>query len=492
MPATTGRISPTKTAFTGKTAELFDNLTLADNSASTNSRQVMPPPSTYLNYRPENVPPPANLGPGLGGHRPSRSQDEDQQKTRNGARCRAPLQGLDVFADPPGVVKDGEGRRPRRNSDSSAVSSKPLDSEEERRRKERRHKDREARRDGKGRPHASSSSKAKKPNQRLDIIDKLDVTSIYGTGLFHHDGPFDACNPHRNRKGSQRAPMQAFPANSANNVLGGSGPVNKNIDMAQFHGRGAEGFTDFSASGVRTNKDSSNNESYELYNGASAPSVKVAAPSWSAVDPPSFNPTARVEPVHGDESMGLGTSTFLEGAPASRAALQRRESETDGSGFGSGGGLSRKKSLAQKIRGISNPNRSGVTGRMTSPETVPQDGWTSPTEALSAGGVPRIKESKPFFSDYDEAYEKKGARIQIAEEQNRVGGEGGFGGGRLRAPSSPMRAPPNVLERRVTNDGYTSSAREVEGDGKSGGGFLSRVRSLKGGRKARPERREFP
>lgn len=106
------------------------------------------------------------------------------QKTRNGAgaRSRAPLQGQDIFADPPDVVKNGGGRRPRRNSDSSVVSSKPLGPEEELRRKEKRHKDREAKRDGKGRPHASSSSKPKKPNQRLDVIDKLDVTSIYGTG----------------------------------------------------------------------------------------------------------------------------------------------------------------------------------------------------------------------------------------------------------------------------------------------------------------------
>ena len=288
--------------------------------------------------------------------------------------------------------------------------------------------------------------------------------------------------------------MQAFPANSANNALGGSGPVNKNIDMAQFHGRGAEGFTDFSASGVRTNTNipNDNTEPHESYHGASAPVVRLGPGPKPGVDPPSFNPTTIVEPVHGDESMGLGTSTFLEGAPASRAALQRRESDTDGSGFGGGGGLSRKKSLAQKIRGISNSNRNGGAGRMTSPETAPQEGRTTPTEVLSAGGMPRIKESKPFFSDYDEAYEKKGARIQIAEEQNRIGGERSVGGGRARAPSSPMRAAPNVLERRVTNDGYMSSVRDYEGDGKSGSGFLSRVRSLKGGRRSRPERREFP
>jgi hypothetical protein len=81
-------------------------------------------------------------------------------------------------------------------------------------------------RTGKTRTHASS--KPKKPNQRLDVIDKLDVTSIYGMGrvidwtqsnygsakcvtVFHHDGPFDACNPHRNRTGAQRAPCKRSP-----------------------------------------------------------------------------------------------------------------------------------------------------------------------------------------------------------------------------------------------------------------------------------------
>lgn len=58
-------------------------------------------------------------------------------------------------------------------------ASKPHDPEEDKRRRERRHREREAR-DGKGKGY--SSSKPKKPNQRLDVIDKLDVTSIYGMG----------------------------------------------------------------------------------------------------------------------------------------------------------------------------------------------------------------------------------------------------------------------------------------------------------------------
>lgn len=46
-----------------------------------------------------------------------------------------------------------------------------MDPEEEKRRRER--KLRESKRTG---------SKSGKPNKKLDVIDKLDVTSIYGTG----------------------------------------------------------------------------------------------------------------------------------------------------------------------------------------------------------------------------------------------------------------------------------------------------------------------
>ena len=294
--------------------------------------------------------------------------------------------------------------------------------------------------------------------------------------VVHHDGPFDACNPHRNRKGSQRAPMQAFAKDSANNAIGGSGPVNKNIDLAQFHGRGQEGFTDYSQSGV----NSSATEEFESYAGASAP-TRFGRDVRPGVDRAlSFNATDRVEPVHGDESLGLGTSTFLEGAPAPRAAIQRRESESDNGGIG--GGLGRKKSLVQKIRGINRSDRS-TTAPIRSPdyERGPQSP-TSPREIpMSGGGMPKIKEkpTNPFFNDYDEQYEKKGARIQIAEEQNRS--EEGQAS-RPRAMSNSRRGPqPGTLERRVTHDG---SAAAEEGK-TSGGGFLSRVKSLKGGRRAK-------
>ncbi len=158
---------------------LKNNLSLDDKPSSDNPRSAMAPPNSTRPLRPENIPPSANAKNGLVGHRPSRSSEEEKRRQLNGGKSTAP-QGLDIFADPP----EAKPRRLKRNSDSSLVdkSGKLQDPEVERRRKERRHREREARhKDGKGRVHGSSS-KSKKPSQRLDVIDSLDVTSIYGTG----------------------------------------------------------------------------------------------------------------------------------------------------------------------------------------------------------------------------------------------------------------------------------------------------------------------
>lgn len=277
------------------------------------------------------------------------NRDADSFKTRSSPhkpdveRPRVGLQGpfLRRFPTKEGDLipssRKSDNRRPRRNSESSVVDKKPTP-DEERKNRERGAKDRDAKsRDGFPRDHRAV--RPRKP-RGLDLIDKLDVTGIYGAGLFHHDGPFDACNPHRNRKKDHRAPMHAFPADSANNAIGGSGPLNKTIDINQFHGRGAEGFSDY---------------------GSGMDNPTLRPPVNRSI---SFNPLERVEPVHGEESVGLGTSTFLEGAPASRIAIKRRESEAD-TPF-QGGGLARKKSLVQRIRGMSQSRRVGEASRVTS------------------------------------------------------------------------------------------------------------------------------
>jgi hypothetical protein len=289
----------------------------------------------------------------------------------------------------------------------------------------------------------------------LDIIDKLDVTGIYGPSMVHHDGPYDAVQPFRNRKKDHRAPMEAFPLNSANNALGGSGPVNKNIDLDTFHGRGAEGFTDF---------------------GAGAKEFKRPGIDGRSI---SFNPKDRADIVHGEESVGLGTSTFLEGAPASRNAIQRRDSENQRA-MADGGGLGRSKSIAQRIRGISQPRRqfSENNPRITSPEARFGGGSPgSPQQVQSAGGIAKSNEANPFFDDYDAAYDKKGAAIKVAESENKDGP--------VKSPSSPGGGSRNPLTRAMTAD---SAEREADPKPKPPSGFLNRVKSLKGGRRPRPER----
>ena len=168
----------------------------------------------------------------------------------------------------------------------------------------------------------------------------------------------------------------------------------------------------------------------------------------------SFDPVARVEPVHGDETLGLGSTTFLDGAPASKKAiLQQIEEAQQAEALGEKGGLGRKKSLSHKIRGLS-----GSKGRFDadsiSRRRGSDDGISSPDTRFSptTSAVPRKKsENNPFFSDYDAAYDMKGESIGADSAM-----------GRDRAPSSPKRAsaipPPTPLE--------------------GNGGLMKRVRSL--------------
>src|ERR1700761_8449710 len=142
--------------------------------------------------------------------------------------------------------------------------------------------------------------------------------------------------------------MQAFPKDSLNMQLGGSGPNNSKLNLEQYHGTGIEANRDYNHAAVPD---------------ADADLLRRPLPERSA----SFNPTARTEPVHGSESAGLGTSTFLEGTPASRAAIQRRESEFEATQHAAiANGLSRKKSLAQRIKSVRPKITDGP--RMTSPE----------------------------------------------------------------------------------------------------------------------------
>ncbi len=97
--------------------------------------------------------------------------------------------------------------------------------------------------------------------------------------------------------------MEAFPKDSLNNSIGGSGPLNVRPDHATFMGNaGDEAFKDFSSKATVDKMGSSSTM-------------------------PMFDPLSRGSLLHGDETLGLGTSTFLEGTPAARTAVQHREAE---------------------------------------------------------------------------------------------------------------------------------------------------------------------
>jgi len=231
--------------------------------------------------------------------------------------------------------------------------------------------------------------------------------------------------------------------------------LNKRPDHATFLGNNdEEAFKDYSKGGAGA-------LGYEPYSGTA-----VGPDGRPKLVANVESPTTRVEPIHGEETLGLGTSTFLEGAPASRAALQRKASERAASPT-EGGGLSRTKSLAQKIRSINNRREYGPSGRITNPDV----NATSPDEYTPGGS--KINETNPFFNEFsndDDGATKKDASITIVEpDRMRQGG-----------PSSPRRGYGERLERRATSDGGDSSKPPLTSSNNGGGGgFLSRVKSLR-------------
>lgn len=347
-------------------------------------------------------------------------------------------------------------RRPRRNSDSSILDfdTKPITAEEKKMIEEKRREREKQRREGRDGKERGRSSR---PSRKLDIIDQLDATSIYGSGCMfnycphlwktiltqsvtvHHDGPFDALNPHRNRQNSRRAPMQAFPKDSLNNSLGGSGPLRQQADHSTFMGNTEEAFRDYARSG-RVN----NGQEYQ------------AAPSR---DPAIFDSASRGQMIHGDESYGLGTSTFLEGTPAARAAIARRQAEQAQAALD--GGLQRKKSLAHRIRHMNKGPRDASVSADS------QYGKPSPDPTPPAAGT--ASDDNPFFAEYGKGEDN----ITVRKRDGTL------------SPGSPppvvRRGSGAALERRATTDA-TSPADEAYSKPT---GLLGRMKSLKGGRRPR-------
>jgi hypothetical protein len=295
--------------------------------------------------------------------------------------------------------------------------------------------------------------------------------------VFHHDGPFDACNPHRNRK-TKAAPMQAFPEGSANNTMGGSGPVNKHMDLDRYHGRVPDGFHDFNSVNVVPPPMPETSRVQRPSRQDRQPSADRGWDGKQRIE--MIDGRQKIEMVHGEQSMGLGTSTFLEGAPvpASRLALQRATSEQD-----NGGGLSRKKSIVQRFRGMSRPRQQqgfGDAGRVLSPEAryvYVDDGQTPPVPSIDPQMRGRPVEVNPFFNEQGgnivPGRPKETLKSPPVEKSDTT------------ARSRGLSSPQMPLYRTKTND--SNGANDIA---ESKPTLLSRVKSLRQTRRVRPERRE--
>ncbi|KAK3298452.1 Pal1 cell morphology protein-domain-containing protein [Chaetomium fimeti] len=413
--------------------EIFGSLTLVDTSDKPapprpDAAKPSPPPDRRgppPPYRSGAPPPPGSRRGPPPNHRPTRSQEEALRARRmqeNGGRGGQP--------DPSRSPQRRQERRPRRNSDSSILDNDKIMTEEERKQRDQRRRERERER----RHRDNREKKNAKPSRRVDIIDQLDVT---GSGVFHHDGPFDALHPHRNRQGSRRAPMQAFPKDSLNNTIGGSGPLNARPDHAMFMGQqDDEAFMEWS----RGSKDKASHK-----------------------DTPVFDPLSRGSILHGDESLGLGTSTFLEGTPAARTAIQKREEEQKAE-FGSDG-LQRKKSLAHRIR---NMNRGGREYQPSGRGGNPEFGYGSRRSPSQGGPASAsLSERNPFFNEYGSGKGEDEFTVQKIDSN-----------GSRPSPASPGSGP--SLERRSTTDATGGDDAQPKASG-----ILGRMKSLKG-RRQRP------
>lgn len=181
-----------------------------------------------------------------------------------------------------------------------------------------REKERERYRDDE-KPRRSGTRKKKFVQEipkNLDTIDKLDVTGFFGGSKFHHDGPFDACTPQRN-KDTRAAPVAAFPIDGPNNSITGIAPENTKdaqydmvfgIDQAADSNAAIKPRSD--STGAQLGRGYTNGTVIKRADSADLQSISATKPALSQID------ASATEKLYGDTTLGLGSSTFMDGAPA--------------------------------------------------------------------------------------------------------------------------------------------------------------------------------
>ncbi|KAG9127375.1 hypothetical protein FRC07_014539 [Ceratobasidium sp. 392] len=129
----------------------------------------------------------------------------------------------------------------------------------------------------------------KKPTH-VDVIDKLDYSGI-GAAMFHHDGPFDACAPARN-KNKTKAPMYAFdgdmPLQQADGTDKRLSPLAQATILAMKQSPGSSPYA--AVSGLNTNVSSRDQPPSPTYASSKkkSPKKSALAEAWGIAEPEPF------------------------------------------------------------------------------------------------------------------------------------------------------------------------------------------------------------
>lgn len=268
--------------------------------------------------------------------------------------------------------------------------------------------------------------------------------------------------------------MQAFAEDSPSMVPTGGAP--RTFDHDLYLGKGEDPYNDFSRTAIKQMLNTTNSQ----------PKPDVAT----------YDPKGKIEPVHGEETMGLGTSTFLDGAPASRAAIQENQKDDvflglpganeNGSGSG-GGGLQRKKSLAQRIKFGGHGRERAMTDRaprVASPERMDD-------------GVPRYKDQPRKGSyqgqphghhpahhaasaSYDSYNRPSADRERKPLPRTKTDGSCATDGDEVDDFGRPaVNRVRRGSEGWSAGHGNRSGTGSASGSGSTGGGLLGRMKSLR-------------
>ena len=132
--------------------------------------------------RPSGRPPGPNSNQSSEGKRPASSKHRPTKSQEEALRARRQNQGSKIPSSSQSPQRKPY-RRQRRNSDSSILDfdTKSITADEKKMIEKRREREKQRRegRDGKERGRSS------RPSRKLDIIDQLDATSVYGSGCMH-------------------------------------------------------------------------------------------------------------------------------------------------------------------------------------------------------------------------------------------------------------------------------------------------------------------